>query len=591
MKTWRFGLIKIFFLILFLSISGRLFYWQIVNYTNLSVVASEQHLTTVNIESPRGRIYSSDGSLLVSNEPAYLLYALIPDIKKTLKNGQKYEDTVEKIIEQLTPILYQEEVSQKKDPDKLLRKEKETIEANLKNRISQQLHSTNLIWVPLARKISQEAYEKIEQLKINGLGFEEQSTRFYPEGELASSVLGFVGKDSDGNDEGYLGVEGFYQDQLQGRTGKLTQEVDAQGRPIIAVDNAESRPKEGFDIQLTIDRTVQYTVEKYLFDGAKKYGAKEASAVVLDPSSGEVLAIANYPNFDPSKWSSFDASILKNRAISDAYEPGSTFKALTAASSLDAGAVKIDSICPCSSALKIAGYEVQTWNNKYNPNSTMAQILQRSDNIGAAFWGQQLGKKKFISYIKNFGIGTATGIDLQGEGTGLIKKLQDWGEIDLVTASFGQGVSTTALQLAVSVGAIANDGILMKPHIVKKIQTGNKEVKSETKEVKRVIKSEVATTMKELLLSAVENGEARRIVPKGMRVGGKTGTAQIPLNGRYDPGKTIASFVGFGPIENPKFVMIVKYVEPTPIYGAETAEPTFFKIAKELYTYWGIALQ
>lgn len=591
MKNWRFSLLKIFFLILFLSVSGRLFYWQIVNYNDLSVVASEQHLTTVTIESPRGRIYSSDGSLLVSNKPAYLLYALIPDIKKTVLQGHKYEEKVEDIVDKLTPILYQEEISHTKDPEKLSRKEKETIEANLKNRLTTQLNNTNFVWVPLARKVSKESLEKIEKLEINGLGSEEQSVRFYPEGMLGSSVLGFVGKDNEGNDEGYLGIEGFYQDQLQGRTGKLTQEVDAAGRPIIAVDNAESRPKEGLDLQLTIDRTVQYTVEKYLFDGARKYGAKVASAVVLDPRNGDVLAIANYPSFDPNKWSSYESEALRNSAISDAYEPGSTFKALTAASSLDAGVVKTDTICPCSGPIKISGYEVQTWNNKYNPNSTMAQILQHSDNVGAAFWGEQLGKKRFISYIKNFGIGSALGLDLQGEETGLIKKLQDWGDIDLVTASFGQGISTTALQMAASFGAIANDGLLMKPHVLKKIQTKDKEVVTQSKEVRRVIKPEVAAIMKELLLSAVEKGEARRIVPKGIRVGGKTGTAQIPLNGRYDPGKTVASFVGFGPIEDPRFVMIIKYVEPTPIYGAETAEPTFFKIAQELYNYWGIPIQ
>jgi cell division protein FtsI/penicillin-binding protein 2 len=590
MKNWRLNTLKIFFTLLFLSVAARLFYWQVINYNELSVEASEQHLTTVTIESPRGRIYAADGSLLVSNKPAYLLFALIPEIKKTLGKDQKYEDKVESIVESLTPILYAEEIAAVKDPDKLSRKEKETIEANLKNRLMSQLSRTELIWVPLAKRVSLEASEKIEKLNLKGLGFEEQSVRFYPEGGLASSVLGFVGKNDEGNDEGYLGVEGFYQDQLKGRSGKLTQEVDAEGRPIIAVDNAESRPKQGLDLQLTIDRTVQYTVEKYLFEGAKKYGAKIASAIVIDPKTGEVLAIANYPSFDPDKWSSYSAEERRNSSISDAYEPGSTFKALTAASALDAGVVETDTICPCDGPIKVAGYEVQTWNNKYNPNSTMAQILQRSDNVGAAFWGKLLGKQKFISYIKNFGIGSALGIDLQGEETGLIKQLKDWGDIDLITTSFGQGISTTALQMTASVGAIANDGILMKPHVLKKISGREKELVTKPRELKRVVKSEVAQTMKELLLSAVEQGEARKIVPKGMRVGGKTGTAQIPLNGTYNPGKTVASFVGFGPIEDPRFVMLVKYVEPVPIYGAETAEPTFFKIAKELYTYWGIPI-
>ena len=590
MKTWRFNCLKIFFCILLVALAGRLFYWQVISYNRLAVAATQQHLTTVRIDSPRGRILSADGNVLAGNQKAYLLFAMIPELKKELVENQKYPDKIKEIIDKLVPILYRESLAQKAEPDKLSKKEKETIEANLRNEIGDKLLKENLVWVPLYRKLSAEAAEEIKNLKIKGLGFEEQNRRFYPEGSLASFLLGFVGKDSEGNDRGYFGLEGFYQDQLQGQSGKLTQEVDAAGAPIISSEDASSRPKQGLDIQTTIDRTVQYTVEKYLFDGAKKYGAKNASALVMDPQTGEILALANYPSYDPFKWDQFEDKVRKNNAISDVYEPGSTFKGVTASAALDSGRVAPDTICPCAGPLKIAEYEVQTWNNKYNPNSNMAQILQHSDNIGAAFWAQQLGKEEFISSVKSFGFGANAGIDLQGEETGLLKKTQDWGEIDLVTAGFGQGLSVTALQMANAFSVIANDGNLMKPYVVKKIISKDKEIKNSPKVVRNVIKKETALKMREMLLSAVEQGEAKKIIPKGLRVGGKTGTAQIPLNGKYDPNKTVASFIGFGPVEKPRFVMIVKYVEPIPIYGAETAEPTFFKIAQELYNYWGIPI-
>lgn len=590
MKSWRLTALKFFFLFLMAAVAARLFYWQVINYERFAIAAGEQHISTVRIDAPRGRIFATDGNLLVTNKDAFLVYASIPEIKKSLTKGENYLDKVDKIIDDLTPILYQEEISKTKEPEKLSRKEKETIESNLKNKIKEKLNTEGVVWVPLEKKISIQAHGEIEKLNIKGIGFEEQSIRMYPEGQLASSLLGFVGKDGGGNDKGYFGLEGYYEEQLAGKSGNLTQEVDASGKPIIASDSMEAYARNGLDIETTIDRTVQYTVEKYLFEGAKKYGAKEASVVVLDPKTGAVLAMASYPSYDPVKWDQFEEEERRNTAIDSVFEPGSTFKVITAASALDAGAVKVDTVCPCAGPIDIGKYQVQTWNNKYSPNATMAQILEHSDNIGAAFWAQKLGKNKFINYLSKFGIGSVSGIDLQGEETGILNKIQDWGEIELVTGAFGQGLSVTPLQMVQAVSAIANNGKMMQPYIVKKIISKDKQIIKDPKQVGKVIKPEVASTMKELMLAAVENGEAKKIIPHGLRVGGKTGTAQIPKNGIYDPGKTVASFIGFGPIEDPKFVMIVKYTEPVPIYGAETAEPTFFKIAQELYTYWGIEI-
>jgi len=250
--------------------------------------------------------------------------------------------------------------------------------------------------------------------------------------------------------------------------------------------------------------------------------------------------------------------------------------------------VNTDTICPCSGPIKASGYEVQTVDNNYHPNSTIAQILQHSDNVGAGFAAQKMGADTFLKYIKDFGFGEALQVDLQGEETGIVKERRDWHEIELVTAAFGQGISVTPLQMINALSAIANDGKLMKPYVVKKITGPNGVIEFKPKEIRTVIKPETAAIMKQLLLAAVEGGEAKKIVPHGYRVAGKTGTAQVPIGGSYS-GKTVASFIGFGPVEDPRFAAIVVLFEPSAsIWASETAEPIFFKIITELYPYWGI---
>jgi len=443
----------------------------------------------------------------------------------------------------------------------------------------------------LAKKISEDTRNRVDALEISGLGFEELTKRYYPESTLASQLLGFVGKDKEDNDIGYFGLEGMYNEQLGGRPGRLIQELDASGNPILTSDQDGLFPIDGFDITTTIDRNVQYILDQEIEGGVKKYGAKFGSAVILNPKTGEVLGMSTYPNLTPAKWQAYEEDDFLNQSISDVYEPGSTFKLVTVSSALDAGVIKPNTNCTCSGPIKVSGYEIQTWNNKYNPNSTIVEILQNSDNVGASFVGRKLGKDKFLEYIKNFGFGATTDIDLQGEESGLVKERQDWSDVDLVTTSFGQGISVTDLQMTRALSVIANEGRLMKPFVVKKISSDQSEINVEPETLRQVIKPETASVMKEMLLAAVEGGEARNLIPKGYRVGGKTGTAQVALRGKYDPSQAVASFVGFGPVEDPKFVMIVKYVDPTPIYGAETAEPTFFEIVKRLYPYWGITVR
>ena len=587
MKNWRFVFIQILFIIFAAALVGRLLYWQVIKHDFLVAKASEQHEIATIIEATRGKIFSSDGSLLVGNEPAFLLFANLNEFKESSFE----EDDIEEVAQEITESLFPEILQNQKDPKKLSESAKESIFDEEVKRIVKKLNSENLVWVPIAKKISETTKGAIQKLEIKGLGFEDLSKRYYPEGNLASQLLGFVGKNEDGLDTGYFGLEGYYNDQLSGKPGRLIQELDASGNPILTNDQDGSFPTDGFDLTTTIDRNVQYVIEEILEKGVKKYGAKSGSVVILDPKTGSIISMANFPNFDPNRWQAFEEEDFQNQSISQVYEPGSTFKLVTVASALDAQVVKPDTICPCKGPIKISGYEIQTFNNKYNPNSSVVEILQHSDNVGAGFISEKLGKDKFLEYIDNFSFGTTFGTDLQGEEAGIIKERQNWSDVDLITASFGQGLSVTALQMTSALGVIANDGRLMKPYLVKKITTNDSEIEIKPEEIRRVISTDTAKVMKELLLSAVEGGEAKNLIPKGYRVAGKTGTAQVAIGGSYDPSKAVASFVGFGPVESPKFVAIVKYVNPTPIYGAETAEPTFFDIAKKLYPYWGIPVK
>ena len=587
MSNFRQITLLIGFIFFAAAIAARLFYWQVINYNQFAEAAESQYTSTLEIGAQRGKIFSSDGEILVSNETSYLVFATLSDLRKKFQESSMLEVEVKKAIEELSPILLDEKLLKYPEPEKISTAEKEQIIKSIKNKLSESFNKTKLVWVPLAYKISEKTKNKIEKLNLGYIGFEKQAIRFYPEDFLAPHILGFVGENEAGVETGYLGLEGYYNDELKGKPGKLIQELDAQGRPILVGEAQEFAPQNGRDLVLTLDRSVQYIVEKHLREGVKRYGANSGSIVVLNPKTGGVLAMANYPDYNPSKWEHFSETRKRNLSIADVYEPGSTFKVITMAAALNEKVVEPSTICPCKGPLKIGEYEIRTWNNEYHSNSTMTQVLQHSDNVGAAFASQKLGVDKFLKYIRDFGIGRSTDIDLQGEEYGLVKEA--WYPIDLATGAFGQGLSTTALQMTAAVGAIANDGILMKPYIVQKIIGEERSVEIQPKSVRQVINKETATILKEMMIAAVEGGEARRIIPKGYRIAGKTGTAQIPIAGHYDPRKTVASFVGFGPVEDPKFVMLVKFNQPsTSPYGSETAAPLFFEITKDLFAYWGV---
>ena len=438
--------------------------------------------------------------------------------------------------------------------------------------------------------MTKDAKEKIEKKEIKGLGFESDQKRFYPEASMAAELLGFVGSDKIGVDTGYYGLEGYYDRQLRGKSGRLGQETDPFGFPILVGKYRPIAPQKGASLYLTLDRVIQFMVEQKLKQAVERYGAQDGTVIIAEPETGNILSMATYPTYNPGFWQEFDEGLYKNPAVADTFEPGSIFKLVAMSAALDLSVVEPTTRCDvCSGPRQIGGYEISTWNKKYYPNSTMTEVIEHSDNVGMTFVSQKLGIDKFYDYIKKFGFGKRTGIDLQEESTGFVREKNDWKMIDLATASFGQGIAVTPIQMVQAVSTVANKGKLVTPHLVAKIVDERKEEKIRPSEERQVITPKTAIQITEMMVNAVENGEARAFAPKGYRIAGKTGTAQVPVAGHYDPNKTIASFVGFAPADDPKFVMLVRFSQPSSSpFGSETAAPTFFAIAKELFNYFGI---
>jgi cell division protein FtsI/penicillin-binding protein 2 len=310
----------------------------------------------------------------------------------------------------------------------------------------------------------------------------------------------------------------------------------------------------------------------------------------MEPKTGAILGMASLPNYDPAKFFAYDKTIYPNPAVALAYEPGSTFKVLVMSAALNEDIVKPETRCDkCDGPRVISDYTIKTWNEKYFPNSTMTEVIQHSDNIGMVFVGEKLGIGKMYSYLQKFGLGQLTGIDLEDEASPKLRPKNEWKLIDLATASFGQGVALTPIQMLRAVAVIANGGKLVKPFLVKEVISEQGKTEIQPKIGDEVLKPSTTSVMTEMMVNAVDNGESKWAKPKGYRIAGKTGTAQIPVAGHYDQEKTIASFVGFAPADNPQFVMLVTLREPTSSpWGAETAAPLWFDIAKELFTYYGI---
>ena len=562
LSNWRLNFLLTFFILVGLIIGARLFYWQVLSGENLSAIAASQHWVSFEIPAKRGQILASDGHPLVANQEAYLLFASIPQIK----------DDIAEIANRLSITL------EKDDP------------ATMAGLIKERLSRSDLVWVPIKHKLSRKEKSEVETLQIEGLGFEQEQQRSYPEGSASAHLLGFVGSDINGVDKGYFGLEGYYDLELKGRAGLLKREKDASGKPILVGDVEREDEKDGRTLVTTIDRTVQYTIASQLQSAIKRYGAVSGSVIVMRPQDGAILGMVSYPNYDPFLFSDFNKSLFSNPVVASSYEPGSTFKVLVMAAAINEGLVKPETRCDrCSGPRKIAEYTISTWNDEYHPGATMAEVIQYSDNIGMVFVSEKLGIGKMIDYLTKFGLGQKTGIDLEDENTPSLREEKNWSSVDLATASFGQGIAVTPIQMIRAVNVLANKGKLVKPYLVKEMETEEGRISLPKSLTQEVINPTTASILTEMMVNAVDSGEAKWAKLEGYRIAGKTGTAQIPVAGHYDEDKTIASFVGFAPADDPAFIMLVTLREPTTSpWGSETAAPLWFDISKELFTYYGI---
>lgn len=554
--NWRFRFVFVILSIFFILVISRLFYWQVVKAEMLTDLAISQYEGIVRVTPIRGKIKTSDGFAIASNKISYLLFA----------NPKEVKDK-DSVIDKLLGIIDADKVS-----------------------LSDSL-SRDKLWVPLKSEISIKEKNNIEKFDLPGIGFEQKFARFYPEASMAAALLGFVGQGSGGEDKGYFGLEGYYDRLLKGKEGYSIEIHDALGRPILSKRNNNSNGSDGSNIILSIDRSIQFLAEEKIKKAIDKYGAEGGAIGIIEPQTGNIIAMASFPTFDPQNYGSYDENLYKNYFIANTFEPGSTLKPIIMASALDSGVVTPQTKCTiCDMPVSVSGYKLHTWNDKYYKNTNMIDVIRHSDNTGMAFVALKLGRDRIINYLGKFGIGKLTDIDLQGESFASLKPKDAWYDVDLATTGFGQGISVTPIGLINAFSAIANKGVMMQSRVVKAIEGIDGEIVNVPTKVKeKPISEKTAKVMTEMLVNAVEKGEASWARLKGYRIAGKTGTASIPVEGHYDPESTIVSFIGFAPADDPKFVILVILNKPTTsIYAAETAAPVFFDIAKDLLVYYGI---
>ncbi len=430
-------------------------------------------------------------------------------------------------------------------------------------------------YVMLARRAPATIGQKVLDLDLDGVSVTPIPRRYYPHGTLCSHVIGFVALD----DTGYYGIEGFYNDILQGKV-----EVDDQSRIPFEATGGEGW-RSGSDLYLTIDSEIQYLAETTLAEALAEHGAVSGTIIVLQPQTGEILAMASLPTFDPNQFTTTNNSLFENPAINKQYEPGSVFKVVTMAIALEDGVVEPDSTYNDTDVLEVAGVQIRNWDRQGHGITSMTDLLAKSLNVGAATLSLRIGPIDFYQGLDDFMLGERTGIDLEGEITGMIRRPgnADWFESDLATNAFGQGLAITPLQMITAMGAVANDGLLMQPHMVtRRIDPDGTESDSEPWVLGRAISSETASELTRMLSTALRQESSDALV-EGYAIAGKTGTSEIPIPGGYDPEKTIASFVGYGPIDDPQFVVLIKLDKPTSSrWGSQTAAPVFSKFVSRL---------
>jgi len=552
---FRIFIVLVSFIFVFIAIFIRAFQLQVLERDKLKALADRAHLKAVSIIPKRGTIYDRGmRELAVSTEveSVYAQPAKIENIKKT--SG---------LLASALSI------------------DRKELESKFTSKKS-------FVWVK--RQLDFAEGEQIQRLNIQGIGFVKEGRRFYPNPQIAGHIIGFVGVDS----KGLEGVELEYEEYMAGASARLIGERDAHGNEIL-FDSTDKDASKGMNLILTIDKTIQYIAEKELFKAVSNNKAKGGMVVVMDPSTGEILAMANAPHFKPNNFYEYsNPSIWRNKVVTDAFEPGSTFKTFLVAAAFEEGVAKPNDLFFCEEGSYGVADRVFHDVKKFGWLS-LAQIIKHSSNIGAAKIGNRLGKDRFYRYINDFGFGAKTGIDLPGESSGSIPHLRGWSNVALGNISFGQGISVTGIQFISAFSAIANHGYLMRPYIVKEIVDGNGNIVKEFRPevIRKVVSEETARKVTAILKEVTKtDGTGIKASIDGFDVAGKTGTAQKPdlFQGGYVSGKYISSFVGFVPADNPELVILVIIDEPSvgEFYGGVVAAPVFKEIATHGLAYRGV---
>lgn len=441
----------------------------------------------------------------------------------------------------------------------------------------------------LKRRVPPEVVQAISDLKLPGIKFREEQWRYYPEGESTAHITGYYGY-ADDQLVGQYGLEGYFNEQLRGTAGFVTGEKDALGRFLTIGDSFIQPAVDGDDFVLTIDKNVQFYACDKLKTEVERLSAKEGSVIIMNPTTGAIIALCNYPSFDPNKYNEVESvDVFLNSAVSDEYEPGSAFKGVTMAAGLDTGVVTPNTTYEDTGKVTVAGYPITNFDGKAYGTRTMTEVLENSLNLGTIFVVQQLGNEAFYQYVHKFGFGDSTGIDLSNEYSGDISQIAQLKDVYSYTGSFGHGITVTPIQLATAYAAIANGGKLMQPYIVeKRISASGAEHVTEPTVVREVISPQTSHTLTAMLVNVIDNGHAKKAGIPGYFLAGKTGTSVVSVNRGYDASRHNDTFVGFGPVSDPQFVMLIKMNEPQSEYAEGSVVPLWGDIAKYLLNYYQI---
>jgi cell division protein FtsI (penicillin-binding protein 3) len=540
----------------FLAVGGRLWWLQVERHEHYAKKAAQQHQRVLDLEPPRGTIYDARGRVL----------AVSVEVESAVADPQQVRDPAE-TARKIAAALRLSGPEQKK----------------LQRRLEQELD-----FVFVARKLDPPQAAAVHALDLPGVHFVRESKRYYPMRELGAQVLGFVGTDH----KGLAGLEAHYDRVIAGRAGRRTVLRDAHRRMLLSPRLATVEAKPGADLHLTLDATVQYIVEKELAAAIDRFHARGGSALVLDPRTGAILGIAALPAFDPNRFEQASSQRWRLGAVTDAYEPGSTFKMVTAAAVLAHGLLTPDDVLDCEmGGITLAGVLIR--DHQSYGRLTVRQVLAKSSNEGMIKLALLLGQQRLYEQVRALGFGERTAVDLPGESPGIVRPLRAWSALSKAYVSFGQEVSVTPLQLGRAMAAVGNGGRLLRPHVVAAVsgERGLERLDGPF-EQGQALTPTVAGELEQLLAAVVAEGTGRQAAVAGYPVAGKTGTAQKVVGGRYSHRYFASSFVGYAPVGDPRLVAVVTLDEPWPVYyGGQVAAPAFAAIARQVLLYWGVPPQ